>query len=306
MDDKEQLSDKEQLIAQLSAACHTRPSGLLQLLKRAPNSLRWWLIIAYWRLCREVKGAVHRLQNRRVAHLLHIGKTGGTATKKALKGYEHAGDYELVLHEHQATLKDIPFGEKVIFFVRDPISRFVSGFYGRQRQDLPRHNAPWTPDEEIAFRRFTTPNELALALSSDDQERREAAVHAIQSIDHLKAPHWTWFTDERYFAFRRSDILLIGFQQTLTEDFALLKNILNLPEDVSLPEDDVAAHRNPGHVDKSLDAQAIRNLKIWYARDYQFLGICRDVASQIQSNFRLLKRDHRFSQPAETSSSAAS
>ena len=238
-------------------------------------------------------------------HLLHIGKTGGTATKRALKGHEHAGDYELVLHEHEFVLQDVPLGEKVIFFVRDPISRFVSGFYGRQRQDRPRHNAPWSPGEEIAFRRFNTPNELALALSSDDQELREAAVHAIQNIDHLKRPHWTWFKDERYFASRRSDILLIGFQQTLNEDFALLKKVLNLPEDVSLPRDDVAAHKNPMHVDKGLDDQAIRNLKVWYARDYRFLELCQDFASQIRSKVDFSTGDHGVSQPAEASSAAS-
>jgi hypothetical protein len=298
MNDKEQMSDQERLIARLATACYARPSvGLFQFLKRAPNSLRWKFIIAYWLLSREVTGMIHRLQNRQIAHLLHIGKTGGTATKRALKGYERAGEYELVLHEHECTLENVPIGEKVIFFVRDPISRFISGFYGRQRQDRPRHNAPWSPEEEIAFRRFNTPNELALALSSDDQERREAAVHAIKSIDHLKCPHWTWFKNERYFASRRSDILLIGFQQTLAEDFALLKRILNLPEDVNLPEDDVAAHRNPKQLDKCLDQQATRNLKIWYARDYQFIGLCEDIASQIRSNFEPLTTDHRVPQP---------
>ncbi len=286
------MNDKDKLIASLSAASYTLPPGLLALLERAPKSLVWRLIIACSRLKREVTGMIHRLQKRRVAHLLHIGKTGGTATKRALKGYERAGDYELVLHEHDFKLSDVPFGEKVIVFMRDPISRFISGFYGRLREDRPRHDAPWTPDEEIAFSRFKTPNELALALSSDDPTRRDAAVHAIRSIDHLKAPHWLWFTNERYFLSRRSDILLIGFQETLAEDFALLKRILNLPEDVDLPEDDVAAHKNPIDVDKSIDEQAMRNLEIWYARDYRFLELCRDVASQVENGFELPASDY--------------
>ena len=292
MDDKEQMSDKEQLLARLAAATYTRTSGLIPRLKRAPNSILWRLIIAWWRLRCEVIGLVHRLQNRRIVHVLHIGKTGGTATKKALRGYEHAGDYELILHEHAFTLKDVPSGEKVVFFARDPVSRFISGFYGRQRQDLPRHNAPWNAEEEIAFRRFNTPNQLALALSSDDQELRDHAVHAIRNIEHLKSPHWLWFTNERYFASRRSDILLIGFQHTLNEDFALLKKILNLPGEVRLPGDNVSAHKNPEHVDRCLDEQAMRNLKIWYARDYQFLELCANVAAQIRSDFELSTREH--------------
>ncbi len=287
------MNDKEQLISRLSAASFAQPPGFVEFLKRAPRSLWWKLLIGRARLRREARGLMYRLQRRRIAHLLHIGKTGGTATKRALKGFERAGKYELMLHEHHFQLEHVPFGEKVIFFVRDPISRFISGFYGRQRQDRPRHDAPWTPGEEIAFSRFKSPNELALALSSDDPTRRDEAVHAIRNIDHLKAPHWTWFRNARYFRSRRADILLIGFQETLAEDFNSLKKILNLPDEVKLPEDDVNAHKNPANVDKTLDEQAIRNLKIWYARDYRFLELCREVASGIQSGLELSTEEYQ-------------
>jgi hypothetical protein len=293
------MNDKEQLIAQLAAVVPARPPGLIQLLKRAPNSLRWKFIIWYWLLKREATGMTHRLQNRRVLHFLHIGKTGGTAAKSALRGHENSGDYEISLHEHEFQLKDVPLGEKVVFFVRDPISRFVSGFYGRQRQDLPRHDAPWTPGEEIAFRRFKTPNELALALSADDQELQAAAVDAIRIISHLRSPHWTWFKNERYFLSRRSDILFIGFQETLKEDFALLKKILNLPQNVRLPEDEIGSHKNPAHMDRRLDEQAIRNLKIWYARDYQFLELCRKLVAQLRSDLDKSAIDHKVPKSAK-------
>ena len=145
------------------------------------------------------------------------------------------------------------------------------------------HNAPWTPGEEIAFRRFGSPNELALALSADDQELQAAAVDAIRVVSHLRSPQWSWFKKETYFLSRRSDIVFIGFQETLNEDFALLKKILNLPEHVRLPEDEVASHKNAAHVDRRLDEQAMRNLKIWYARDYQFLELCRELAAELRS-----------------------
>ena len=228
---------------------------------------------------------VHRLQGRRIVHFLHIGKTGGTAAKSALRGHETAGDYELVLHPHEFTLFDVPAGEKIAFFVRDPISRFCSGFYGRQRQDLPRHIAPWSEGEAIAFARFQTPNELALALSSDDNELQTAAVNAIRTISHLRAPHWTWFADEHHFLARAHDILFIGSQECLNEDFAMLKGILNLPDEVTLPQDDVGSHKNPSHLDRRLDDESIRNLKIWYARDYRFLELCRDVSARIRREY---------------------
>src|SRR5262245_6976386 len=166
------INDRQHAIALLASDVPKRPSGIIPLLKRAPNSLRWRLIKAYWLMKREMMGMIHRLQGRRIVHFLHIPKTGGTALIHALTGYETQGDYELKLHDgHDFKLSQVPLGEKVVLFMRDPISRLISGFYGRLRQDLPRYdNAPWHPDEEAAFRRFRTPNELALALSSSDPE----------------------------------------------------------------------------------------------------------------------------------------
>jgi hypothetical protein len=62
----------------------------------------------------------YRLPGRQIALVLHIGKTGGTALKSALRPYLNSGDYEIRLHGHQFGLPDFPRGEKVIFFVRDP------------------------------------------------------------------------------------------------------------------------------------------------------------------------------------------
>jgi hypothetical protein len=267
-------------LADKATARPPRPSNPITLLLRAPNSVRWRLVRAYRLLKREATGLIHRIQGRRIVHLLHIGKTGGTAIKSVLKGQEHSGDYELVLHEHEFALKHVPFGEKVIFVVRDPISRFVSGFYGRKRQDLPRHNVPWDPGEEVAFRQFDTPNELALALTDESAERRAAAVEAMKNILHLKSPHWKWFQDEAYFIKRKEDILFIGFQDSLNDDFERLKKVLNLPEGVRLPDDDVSAHKNPAQNDRRLDDEAIRNLKAWYYKDYKFLELCREFAGK--------------------------
>jgi hypothetical protein len=277
---------------------------LVPAVEAAPGSLKSRLIVSYRLLKRATKGTINRLHRKRIVHLLHIGKTGGTAVKCALNGHEHAGAYELVLHEHNFGMTQTPLGEKVVFMVRDPLSRFVSGFYGRQRQDQPRHHAPWTPGEAVAFQRFSTPNELALALSSDDEPRRAEAVEAMQSINHIRSPHWAWFKNESYFLSRSSDIVFIGFQETLDEDFMLLKQVLGLPEEIRLPQDEVAAHKNPAHLDKHLDEEAVRNLKIWYGSDYRFLSLCKEIAARIHGRIEQSSDDCIISKsatiPAET------
>jgi hypothetical protein len=282
------MDNVERNIVTLSALATSRPPhppGLIPLLKRAPKSVAWKTVKAYWLLKREAQGFFHRLERRRIAHFLHIGKTGGTAVRSALHAHLKAGDYEIIFHDHAIGLKDLPRGEKFFFFVRDPISRFVSAFYSRQRQGRPRHDVPWAPGEEAAFARFATPNELALALSDPDTERVAAAVSAMKNIIHIQSPHWTWFRDENYFLSRRSDILYVGFQETLDEDFSLLGKLLNLPESATLPDDEVTAHKNPAGVNKQLAEEAIKNLKAWYHRDYQFLELCRAIATQIRDDF---------------------
>src|SRR6056297_1213665 len=98
---------------------------------------------------------------KKPVHFLHIRKAGGTAIKEALK--DIAVKQNVILHPHKTRLKDIPEGEKVFFFLRNPVSRFVSGFNSRLREGKPRYNSPWNEGEKVAFSRFPTANDLAEA-----------------------------------------------------------------------------------------------------------------------------------------------
>ena len=84
-------------------------------------------------------------------HFLHVGKIGGTAIKHAIGGAQapDSGErarlaYVVHLHRHAVGLRDVPVGEKFFFFVRDPVSRFVSGFHSRQRRGAPRYSGRWS------------------------------------------------------------------------------------------------------------------------------------------------------------------
>lgn len=212
----------------------------------------------------------------RNVHFLHIGKTGGTAVKHALRDHLSTPGYTLHLHPHETTLRDIPTGEKAMFFLRDPLERFISGFYSRQRQGQPRYFSPWSPEEKVAFERFPTPDVLGRALSSPIKETKEHAVQAMRAIQHVRNSFWNWFGDERYYRSRQADIFFIGFQDSLAADFEELKISLGLPEHLTLPQNDVTAHRNPKGLDRTMSAEAQMNLRGWYAADYAFMDICRD------------------------------
>jgi Sulfotransferase family len=213
-------------------------------------------------------------------HLLHIRKTGGTVLKHALDASARMDRCEILQHGHGTLLRHVPQGEQVIFFLRDPLTRFVSGFYCRQRQGLPRYNSPWKPDERAAFEQFSSPNELARTLCSSDRARRQLAWTAMGSIQHLCST-LTWLEGEAYLRSRLPDLFYIGFQETLNRDFESLKHKLGLPEDLRLSDDEVAAHRAPAHFSYHLDDVAKANLREWYDADQRMVDFCRTHAAQI-------------------------
>ncbi len=216
-----------------------------------------------------------KVRNKEKIHFLHIGKTGGTAVKEALRNRLITSKYFIILHSHSTTLYDIPIGEKVFFFLRDPITRYISGFYSRQRKGRPRYDNEWSKEEKIAFNNFDNPNTLAEALTSENAEYKANAEFAMRNIYHVKNSFWDWFGTEEYFLSRLEDVFYIGFQENLEKDFDTIITKLNIKKDVSLPVDRVKAHINPVNVDYTLSNLALKNLKKWYENDYKFISLCK-------------------------------
>lgn len=217
---------------------------------------------------------IYNNSNLNRVHFLHIGKTGGSALKYALKDILSTKTHLLILHEkHHITLKHLPKGEKVIFAVRNPVERYISGFCSRLRKGRPKYNYQWSKGEEEAFTLFNTPNELAISLSSKDVKLRSKAFKAMRSIQHVRSSYWDWFINEEFFYDRIKDVLFVCQQEQLDDDFDKVKNILNIPESIILPNDAVLAHKNPFEMDRELSNKAIENLKEWYTKDYEFLKL---------------------------------
>lgn len=205
-------------------------------------------------------------------HFLHIRKTGGTAIAEALRPI--ASNYDIVLHDHHTRLSDVPRTHRVIFFVRHPISRFVSGFCSRQRRGLPRHHYEWTNGEMQAFGTFATANDLAEALSASVPGALARAHAAMRDISHVRHTYKEWFSGKQELDDRRESIVLIGLQEKLSSDFDRLKMLLNLPTALSLPVDDIGAHRTPSGFNRQLSVLAQENLSRWYADDVQLYEHC--------------------------------
>ena len=231
-------------------------------------------------------------------HFLHIGKTGGSAIKEALKrGIKEQDIYsktkklkdntileikdlseqfdQIILHGHGTTLKEIPETDWFFFCIRDPLSRFVSGFYSRQRQGKPRYNIPWNAKEERAFRHFETANDLAEALSSKSPSVRNRAEQAMQNIRHVKTSISRWIVDPIYFNERKKNLLCILEQKTLEEDFTKLLQNLRYKRELNLSTDTKITHQaDASKSNITLSKLALQNLNNHYATDvkiYKFL-----------------------------------
>lgn len=212
-------------------------------------------------------------------HFLHIPKTGGTALGTALG--DRAAALSIVIHGHFARLADVPLGENVIFMIRDPVSRFVSGFNSRLRKGLPRNKIEWSAAEKEGFERFPTPNALAEALSSNDLAMREFAIRLVRSIFHLAVPLSYWLSSCEYLRSREKDIAWIMHQGSLSEDFEQVKSLLNIPESLRLPDDAVGSHRTPDGFDVTLSATGEANVRSWYAGDFLLFDCAIELRNAI-------------------------
>jgi len=227
------------------------------------------------------------LKGKTIVHFLHIGKTGGTSIKYALN-YSSHGDkekkikkpfsnknYIIFCHRHDYKLRDILKGEKYFFVVRDPIDRFISGFYERKRKGQPLGYQEWTQEESEAFYNFKTPNQLAVSISHNDKEVRKKAVKAMNNIKHVKTSYWDWFENQSYFLSRIDDLIIVIHQKSLNKDFDKLKKLLGI-QGKELPKDSYNQRKAPQKYDKNLDVKAVENLKNWYSDDYDFLRLLKE------------------------------
>ena len=132
-------------------------------------------------------------QNSNSIQFLHIGKCAGSQMGSIIKQINKmSGRHEIAKNDHDTLLRDIPKDARYFFSIRNPISRFYSGFCSRKRKGQPRRYSEWTVFDEFAFTEFEEANDLAEALFSGGALERKAAA-AIKSIRHTAQNQFDWF-----------------------------------------------------------------------------------------------------------------
>jgi hypothetical protein len=226
----------------------------------------------------ERSSADARASGKRVVHMLHVRKTGGTAVKAALENAALPADLRLLVHGHSISLAKIPVSDDVFLFLREPVSRFVSGFEMRRREGRPRHYRAWSPAERRAFERFDSADDLALGLVARDTSTRNAAERAMADIYHVRSHLTDWLVDEAEVRARRDRLIFVGWQERLDVDFAQLVALLGLPATTSLPDDEFVANRaSATDRARELSGDGADIIRAWYADDYRLIALLADL-----------------------------
>lgn len=214
--------------------------------------------------------------NSKDVYFLHIGKTAGSQIGELSQQINTLQRSTFVVRcPHSVKLRDLPRKAPYFFSIRNPISRFRSGFYSRKRMGQPRYLNPWRKDEESAFYDFPHANDLAEALFRKDELGAKAFL-AIQSIGHISSQQVDWFGGEARFLVSRPPVFIVR-QEHFERDFAMLMKNLSLPfglELLSIENDERKSHRYDYAGVPSLSELAVENLRIWYARDIELYRAC--------------------------------
>src|SRR5262249_46523580 len=131
-------------------------------------------------------GSYHYQPLKRTIHFLHISKNAGTQIKFVVQQINRNNEnYRIEAHPHRIGLKHLPPSADYFFSIRNPYTRFQSGFYSRKRKGAPRLFIDWSPEEEETFSNFEHANDLAEALF-EDSTRGYLAFAAMRAIPHLQ------------------------------------------------------------------------------------------------------------------------
>lgn len=210
--------------------------------------------------------------------LLHIGKTGGTAANAVIKANNKLKVGQRVkCFGHKIGLPDVAeenLCENVMFFIREPVSRYISSFNSRLRKGMPRHFNEWSPEEQVTFETFKTPNQLAEALSDPDEGVRHRAQEGMKAIRHLRRAYAHFLGSIELLERMKDRIYFIAATEHFDADFGLMRRALGVSPDLELPVDELGAHRTPDGYEKTVSELGRKNVTDYYADDYAIYDWC--------------------------------
>ena len=221
---------------------------------------------------------------------MHVGKSGGTTVATATN----------LEHKHVKP----PQHRKIILWLRNPISRFISAFnfakatitvgkgiLRRSKGDIEKLNLENSPFPERLQRqwthklrytytkivdslidRFPNVNSLLEALTSNISEERESAVRLMEYTGSSDAfgffKSLGWYLDNGAWVSRnRHRVIFVGTLENMDNDLKEVQRILKLPESTTIP-----SLRKMSGTDVSLTQKGFKNILAYLEHtDYKAL-----------------------------------
>ena len=215
---------------------------------------------------------------------LHIGKCAGNQIDNLLSQISNMRDFTFTHNWHDVKLRHIALGNPYFFSIRNPITRFFSGFYSRKRKGRPKFDVPWSNHDAKAFAFFPHANDIAESLFESDFSGKMAR-YAVNSIDHLRNHQIEWFEDRGYFLDLQPPVWIIRVEY-FEHDFNNLLRALDIGieiKDLDVSNDPIQIHKNDYGDSIPLSTKAIQNLEHWYLRDFYFYDSCEDWLTHRES-----------------------
>lgn len=204
-------------------------------------------------------------------HYLHIGKSAGTRIMGVIDALNaQAGRIVMLRRTHQTALRDLPRCARYFFSIRDPVSRFVSGFYSRLNENRPSLHSPWTFGEDLVFGYYDHAAQLADDLFEPGAVGRRA-VEAMCSLGHAPA-QISWFNEAGCFLSHRPPIWIIR-QEHFDSD--LDEFLRRGGFDYAHPKGE-RSNAASGESRPALSEKGRSNLERWYAADLAFYSACEE------------------------------
>lgn len=214
---------------------------------------------------------------QRKVHFLHIAKNAGSQTQEICERVRSQSDaIEFIFEGHRFEPRKIIRKKEYFFSVRNPVTRFKSGFYSRKRKGRPRYDREWSKFETQAFECFEHANDLAESLFRPDKIGEQATA-SILSILHTAQNQSAYFASSGHFLEQCPPLAVIRVEKFEKDISKFLKGLglgVEILERVMPTAHDSAVHRNNYADIPELSEKAIRNLERWYAQDIAFYDMC--------------------------------
>lgn len=217
---------------------------------------------------------------KNIIYFLHVGKCAGTSISYILKNtnLSNYNNFFFLKMSHNIKLKNLEPDAKYIINCRNPIDRFVSGFYSRKRKGK-KGLSEWSKDERSSFNFFDDANMLAEAISSLDKETKKKANFAMNSISHINNHFCTWLSSQDL---ERRPPMFIFQQEELSSDIELFLEKFNIEKNLKFLN--VNKHKFNYKNTSTLSDVAKQNLKRWYEKDFDLYNDVVKIKKKINNN----------------------